>query len=196
MLLSNGKKIILRPQTDIEDVAKVAQTLKKRAKDFIGKNATFSVHEEPFQHISNDSDLEWNELKQLCIPDMEIQFRAIGNDKVRMPEARLKEVKFKFTLEEKNEIAIKFCNAQFEKEQLEAEAKEVAKEFKTKINEYEQAISELSTKYREGSEYRTIECDVHLDFEGGVKIYTDIASGEVVHSEPLTIEDQQLKIEF
>lgn len=196
MLVSNGKKLLQFPQVEAEKLEETAKLLKKRAKDVLGINAKFPIKEDPFPHIINQDELEWKELKQICMPDLDLQFRAIGPEKVQMPETRHKDIKYQFTLEEKNQIADQFCNAQYDKEKEEAEAKRIAKEFKQAIDALEAQISELSMKHRQGYEMRTIECNLHLDFENGVRIYTDINSEEIMHTGPMTIEDKQLKIEF
>jgi len=196
MLVTNGKRIVLLPRDEAE-LEKVAATLKKRAKDVLGvKNAKFAIVEDPFPHIVNENEFTFAELKQLCVPDIDLQFRAIGNERVQLPDTKMKDIKHVYSPDEKMQIADDFCNAQYEKETVEAEAKAEAKKFKQQIDKFETQISDLSTKHRQGYEMQNVECHLHLDFENEVRVYTDKETGDILSTEPLLPTDRQMRIEF
>lgn len=196
MLVTNGKKIVSFPKND-EELESTSKLLKKRAKDVLGISAKFEIKtDEHYSYISNDKELSFQDLKQLCIPDIDIQFRAIGNESVQLPETKMKDIKHTFSQEEKMQIADEFCNAQYDKEIEEAEAKAVAKQFKSKIDALETKISELSTKHRQGYEMRNVETLLHLDFESNTRVYTDKETGDVLFTENMQPQDKQMRISF
>lgn len=197
MLVTNGKKITNFP-TNADELEKMGAELKKRAKDVLGVKIKFEFKDEPFPYLELDekTHLTYQELRQLCVPDIDLQLRGFGNERIQMPETKTKDIKYVFTDDEKRDLADKFCNAQYDLEQVSQEAKSVAKTYKSKIDNLETEISELSAKHRQGYEIRTIETNLHLDFESNLRIYTDKETGDIVHQEPLEAKDKQLKIEF
>lgn len=196
MLVTNGKKIVLLPH-DSERMQQIAKDLKSKAKDVLGiKSAKFSMHEEPYPHLINEEDLSFQDIKKLCFGVIDVQFRAIGNESIQMPETKMKDIKHIFSPEEKANIAESFCNEQYELEKVTAEAKAVAKNYKSTIDAHAGSIAELSAKHRQGYEIRNTECHLHLDFETNVRIYTDVETGDVLHTEPMEPVDRQMRIEF
>lgn len=196
MLVTNGKKIVLLPHNS-ERMQEIAKELKSKAKDVLGiKSAKFSMHEEPYPHLINEEDLSFQDLKKLCFGSIDIQFRAIGNESVQMPETKMKDIKHVFSPEEKANLAESFCNEQYELEKVTAEAKAVAKQYKQTIDAHAASIAESSTKHRQGYEIRNVECHLHLDFETNVRVYTDVETGDVLHTEAMEPGDRQMRIEF
>lgn len=193
MLITNGSKIVTIPSNmgDLEDIQK---TLKSRAKDRLGIKSKFPIIEDKFPYI--ESDISFEDLKQVCSPDIDVQFRAIGPEKVQLPTTRMKDIKHVFSPEEKQVIADNLCNIMYEKEKLEAEAKSVAKDYKTRIDVMETSMSDLGLKHRQGYEQQSVECNLHLDFENKTRIYTDLNSTDVLSVEPLEPSDYQLKLDF
>jgi len=119
MLITNGKKLVV-PNNDIARLEELAKTLKGRAKDVLGvAKAKFTLQEEPFPHLINENEFSFAELKQMCLPDIDLQFRAIGNERVQMPDKKMKDIRHTFTPEEKAQIADQFCDLQSEKEKTE-----------------------------------------------------------------------------
>lgn len=191
MLVTNGKKIIAFPAQDLEELSLM---LKKRAKDVLGIKAKFAVKSEPYEHIENE--IEFDELKKITFPDIDVQFRAIGDEKVQMPQTVIKDIKHTYAPEEKQLLADSFVNIQYEKEQVEKEAKEVAKGYKQKIDQMENQISDLASKHRQGYEIISLECNLHLDFENKNRVYTELDSKELLSVEPLEPKDYQMKMDF
>ena len=196
MLVTNGQKIVTIPHNE-EELERISKLLVKRAKDVLGiSKVKFKVQTEPFPHISNESELTIAQLKQMGTPDMDIQFRAIGKEKIQHPEIKMMDIKHTFSDEEKAKIADDLCNTMYEIEQEEAAKKSVMDDFKQKIGSLETKSKTLADKHRSGFEIRTMECNLHLDFEKGVRIYTAKDTDEMVHTEPMEPKDYQMKIEF
>lgn len=198
MLITNGKKIVLLPDNP-EQLNELAKDLKKRAKDVLSKKAKFEVKEDDngkFTYIENTDELEFDELRQICLPDLDLKFRAIGVERVQMPKKKLKTIRHEFTHEEKEQIADLICNTQQEKEKLEDEKKAANKHFSSQIEKLEGTISNNAKMHRQGYELQDKECYLHLDFETKARIYTDIETGDILHSEPMVSEDFQMMINF
>lgn len=196
MLITNGKKIVTLPH-DPDKLQEIADTLKKRAKDNLGlKGVKFELQTEPFPHLLNVKELSFEELQAICKPDMDIQFRAIGDERVQLPAKKIKDIKHTFNDEEKMKIADNLCDTQFEKEKVEAEKKDVVKQYSQRIEGMETSISELANKHRQGYEIRTETVFLHLDFENKVRVYTHVETGAILHQEPLEAIDYQMRIEW
>lgn len=193
MLVTNGTKIVTIP-SDAAELENMASTLKKRAKDVLGIKAKFEVVDKPFMHIT--SEIEFEDLKKICFPDIDVQFRAIGSESVQMPTTTIKDIKHTYTAEEKQVLADNFVNIQYEKEALEREAKESAKGYKAQIDKMEGQISDLAAKHRQGYETQSQECNLHLNFETGMRVYTALNSNEILATEPMEPKDYQMRIEF
>jgi len=197
MLVTNGKKILLFPQNE-EEMQKTAEMLRKKAKDIMGvAKAKFPIIDgPPYTYIENSNGFTFAELKTMCGFDVDIQFRAIGPETVQMPDTRMKDIKHTYSPEEKQVIADNLVNTMYDKEKLEAEAKAIAKDYKSRIDQMETQMSDLGLKHRQGYEMKTKECHVHFDFENNVKIYTDKETEEVYATEPMEPKDYQTKLEF
>ena len=195
-IFTNGSKIVIAQNNDPATHEELAKNLKVRAKDVLAKKAKFSIGEEPMLHIANVDGLSFEDLKMMCQPDIAVEFRAFGNEKVMLPSETNKDIKHEFSAEEKASIASKMADAQLEKEKTEAEKKAANAGFKEALDTVENSIIELAGKYRQGYEWQTMRCHQHFDFETGNKIFTDIDSGEILHSQPLEKKDFQLRLEF
>ncbi len=198
MLITNGKKIVLLPDNP-EQLNELAKDLKKRAKDVLSKKAKFEVKEDEngkFTYIENTDEFTFDELRQICLPDLDLKFRAIGVERVQMPTKKLKTIRHEFTHEEKEQIADLICNTQQEKEKLEDEKKAANKHFSSQIEKLEGTISNNAKMHRQGYELQDKECYLHLDFETKARIYTDIETGDILHSEAMVSEDFQMMINF
>lgn len=195
-IFTNGKRIVIAANNDPATYEEVAKNLKVRAKDVLARKAKFAISEEPMLHIENVDEINFNDLKTMCLPDIAVEFRAFGSEKVMLPEEKTKDIRHDFTAEEKVQMASKLCDTQAEKEKEEAEKKSVMQGYKERIETMENTITELAGKYRQGYEWQTRRTNLHLDFETGNRIYTDLETGEILHSEPLERKDFQMKLEF
>jgi len=192
MLVTNGKRIVVIPNTG--ETEEIQKKLKQRAKDNLGSKAKFTIKEDPYEYM--ECDVTFEELKKIAYPDMDVQFRALGAESVMKPETVIRDIKHVYDQGEKEVIANELCNIQYDKEQKEAEAKAEAKKFKNDIDKMETKISDLASRHRQGYEMKSTECNLHLDFENGNRVYTDLDSKETLHIEPLRPEDYQLKLDF
>lgn len=196
MLVTNGKKIVLLPydETKLQDIAK---TLSKRAKDVLGLNKVkFEFFNSPYPYLENTKEFSFDELKKLCVPDMDIQFRALGPEKVQLPSVKIKDIRHEFTVDEKTLLATTICEAQADKEKTETAKALANKGYKEQLDSLEATISESSKKYREGYEIQSREVHLHLDFENKVRVYTDKDTGAILHTEELQPQDYQTKLEL
>lgn len=196
MLVTNGTRIVVLPY-DADKLEEVKKALTKRAKDVLGVNkAKFELLETPYPHLTNASEFSFEELKQLCVPDMDLQFRALGTERVQLPTKKLKDIRHEFTTDEKVTLATTMAEAQAEKEKQESEKSQINKQYKERIDGLELTISENGKKYREGYEIQTRETNLHLDFENKVRVYTDINDGSILHQEALETSDYQMRLEL
>lgn len=199
MLVTNGNKILLFPQ-DLDKLNQLCVDLKKRAKDVlsVGK-AKFEVKEDENNHymyIANIQGFTYEELRQICMPDLDLKFRAIGTERVQMPTTKLKTIRHQFTEEEKAKLADELCDKQYDKEKLEDEKKATNKKFAQEIEVLENIISGNAKLHRQGYELQEREANLHLDFENKCRVYTDVNNDDVLLTEPMEPQDFQMQIEF
>lgn len=82
------------------------------------------------------------------------------------------------------------------KKEIEAEKKEVANTYKTKIAEQELAIDKVSNLLRVGYEIRPFQCYLVKNFEDGRREYYEFGTDRLVDTEPLNAADYQTEIDM
>lgn len=102
--------------------------------------------------------------------------------------------KYEFSEQEKKEIASKMAEATTKAQELEIEKKEVAATIKARIETNAKELHEFGKQYRDGYEWRSIECRREYDdIEGVVRTYRK-DTGEVVEERAMTASERQQEI--
>ena len=112
-----------------------------------------------------------------------------------MPEEKKKPglvyARYVFTADELTAIATELSRKVLEQAAAEDEKKSIISSFKAKADELAASVNKLSENYRNGYDYRNIECELKLDFNLKLRRYFNIDTGETVKEEPLREEDYQ-----
>ena len=102
--------------------------------------------------------------------------------------------KYEFDEKEKREIAAQMAEASAKSQDLEIEKKEVAATIKARIETNTKELHELGKQYRDGYEWRSLECRREYDYEGGmVRVYRK-DTGEIVEERGMTTSERQPEI--
>lgn len=96
-----------------------------------------------------------------------------------------------FDAQELNDIARQMAHRLQDIEQKEAEKKSINSQLKADIDSLQAQVSKLLECYRSGYEYRSVVCEVELDFDAKVRRYRSIETKEYISEEPLRSEDYQ-----
>lgn len=97
----------------------------------------------------------------------------------------------KFTKEEIDSKSAEVVRKFKEKAQLTKEKQAAVSEFKSKMDECEKRIGQLTDEVSSGKERVTRTCDAVLDYNTGIKTY--FYEGEIVGSKKLTRADYQVR---
>ena len=104
---------------------------------------------------------------------------------------------YRFTEEEKAEVASSLAQANQSRAELEEKKAQVMAEFKSQITATEAIIAKESRRYNNGYEYRDIECSIALDSpKAGLKTIVRLDTGEFVRQVEMSAEDRQKTLEF
>ena len=102
--------------------------------------------------------------------------------------------KYVFDEQEKQQIAAQMAEATTKSQTLEIEKKEVAATIKARIETNNKEMIELGKQYRDGYEWRSIECRREYDYDGGtVSVYRK-DTGELVEERGMTTSERQPEI--
>jgi hypothetical protein len=82
------------------------------------------------------------------------------------------------------------------KKEIEAEKKEVANTYKTKIAEQELAIDKASNLLRVGYEHRPFQCYLVKNFDEAKRQYFEFGTDKLIDTEPLNAADYQTEMEI
>ena len=102
--------------------------------------------------------------------------------------------KYIFNDDERAELSSNMADKQLEKENLESEKQSVNKDFGQRIGGAEQEISSLAQYLRQGYKMKIYEAKVNLNFGLGRREYINVATGEILKTEPLTEDDKQARL--
>lgn len=100
----------------------------------------------------------------------------------------------KFTADELQQMKENLSNESIEKNDLELELKEIAKDLNDKIKGKKKSIKVILHNLKHKAEYVNEECCVELDNVSGYAIYFSAETGEEVGRRPLTPEERQTTI--
>ena len=102
-------------------------------------------------------------------------------------------VKYVFTSTEKVKIAASMVEYMGRFDDVTAEAKTIAAQYKSKLSTIAADIRELRNAYRDGFEMRHMDCDVYFDFDDGIVRYFRIdtlAPADPVKERGMTYDEQ------
>ena len=105
-----------------------------------------------------------------------------------------KTLKYNFSGDEKKELAAQMSEASAKEEDLEVEKREVSADIKARIETTTRTRRDLAKKYRDGYEWRPIECEIDRDFEHGVVRVIRTDTGEEVEERKMTNAERQQEI--
>jgi len=97
--------------------------------------------------------------------------------------------KYGFSSDELVQITFDLANKCQEKDTIEDEKKSITSSLTSQVASVQAEINRLSTNYRQGYEYRNIECEIVLDEIHKIRKYLSVATGLVVKEEPFLSED-------
>ena len=115
-----------------------------------------------------------------------------------IPEIRKENInlQYRFSPEELQTLGKDLAEAQIQSQQLEADRKRVADEWKARISAKEAEIASLSNKVSSGYEYRDIPCEITIGEPVGKKTARRLDTGEVVWVRDPTEGERQRTLEF
>lgn len=102
--------------------------------------------------------------------------------------------KYKFTDQEKQEIASGMSQAVLDLQEAEDRMKEIKADFKSQIESHQAAINRAATRLNNGYEMRDIKCTVELDFTAGTVRYIRTDTFETAKTREMTDDDRQGKL--
>jgi len=104
-------------------------------------------------------------------------------------------LKYKFSEEEKREIASGMAAHITAKEESEEEKKVVMGQFKNRIDGFEAHISAAAAKINSGYEMRQIECEMIPNISAKQWEITRKDTGVVIRTQKMTDDERQMKID-
>jgi hypothetical protein len=110
-----------------------------------------------------------------------------------MIKKELHAIRYSFSKDELAEKSTQLADACGEKARLTEEKKSVVSDFKAKIDAKESIIGMLSNHITSGYEIKTVECEVEVDYDKGLKRY--FYQGVLYDTRPLGDEERQLPLE-
>lgn len=102
--------------------------------------------------------------------------------------------KYKFTPEELDQKSKQLAKACEDRNALEDQKKSVMSDFKAKIDQKAAEINILSGHINSGYEYVTKTCNVHYDFDKGIKTYAH--GDQIVGTVKMVASDYQLNADL
>ena len=196
MLITNGRIIII-PNNDIDELERLISIIRANARNiFNDKKIKFTYSDDPYPHFKNDAGLDFDQLQEACRPEIDLQFRAIGEESIILPGLKPKEIKHVFSEEEKMDLGEKMANALKLVQDIESEKKAEMAEFKARIEAAEQDVYEAGDAWRNGYEMRQMDVQVTIDYIARKKYYVDPNTGNVLATEDLEPEDWQMQMKF
>lgn len=111
-------------------------------------------------------------------------------------EVFAKEVRYRFSKDELQDMAQEMAEAVSRLDNLEEELQEVRAGFKEKMAKAQKTIKQAAAKIRSGWELRTIECRLEKEFANNtVRIYRQ-DTGELVEERAMTAQERQQELFF
>jgi hypothetical protein len=106
----------------------------------------------------------------------------------------IEQCKYIFTETELQEFAESMARKVAEMELLEDQKKEVAQQFKSKLDGLQNEIKRLAKYVRNRYDYRETECELLFDYEDNEVRYIRMDTGEVHRVRDMTAAEKQMKL--
>jgi len=101
------------------------------------------------------------------------------------------EAKYEFNDDEKKEIATHLAQCQIELQEADEQRRSILAGVSDKIKRTKLDITRLSRQYRDGYEFREVECNVFYDYEKKEKTYRSKDEGTIIDRRPFAPGDEQ-----
>jgi hypothetical protein len=98
------------------------------------------------------------------------------------------------TRSEVEERADKLARLVKDRDAIDAERKQVARDYKTRMDDLSKEIGQLSEQVRSKREWRDVECTKERNEERGTVDFVRVDTGEVVESRALHPDERQVKL--
>lgn len=197
MLLYTNTKVIIDPEGNNDNLEQAIAQIRTNARKQLKNNKIkFTFSDEGFPHFKNDNNLTFDQLMEVCQPDHELQFRAIGDESVELPMLRIKTIKHEFNEDERDQLATEMADAIDQADKIEANKKASASEFKAQLEIQQNLAREAGYKYRSGHELKDMEVKVSIDYNLKEKYYYDPKDGKLLETLSLEPADYQMLMKF
>lgn len=103
-------------------------------------------------------------------------------------------IKYFFSEEEKQNIAIDMAQKVAELQQTEDNKKAIMSDYKSQIDGIQANVNLAATKLNNGYEMRTIKCEMVPNWEGKVWEFIRVDTGEIAKTKKMTSDDLQMQI--
>ncbi len=130
---------------------------------------------------------------EICL-NPEIKLRSFNGESLKLQAKHNVEIKHIFTVDEMIELRDDLAKTVLELESQKTRKAQIVKQYNAKIEELDDHLSATAHTVNQGYEYRTVDCDVVLDFESKKRLYVDPSSGLVAKTEDLRSTDYQLTL--
>ena len=104
-------------------------------------------------------------------------------------------VKYRFTENEKKEIASEMAQKVSELQQAEDDKKAIMSDFKSKIDGIQANVNNAATKLNSGYEMRSVKCEIMPNWAKKVWEYIREDNGTVAREKAMTADDLQMQFE-
>ena len=104
-------------------------------------------------------------------------------------------VKYKFSEDEKKEIAAEMAQKVSELQQAEDDKKAIMSDFKSKIDGIQANVNNAATKLNSGYEMRSIKCEIVPRWDEKVWEHIREDTKTVARTKPMTADDLQMQLE-
>lgn len=197
MFVTNGKVFTTRDQNDLESLKKFAEQVFEE----FSSSRNLETPLEPMDYYQETPKYAcFRYAEGMTLTDL---FEA-GADYValeaedRVEKREKQQVLFKhmFTAEEHHNNAEMLASVIIERRQIKNEAKEIASQYKARIDEKDAQTDKYSNMVSNGYEMREEECRVFMNFQDNMKEFVSTKTNQIVKTEPLSHEDKQLFIQF
>ena len=181
MLITNGRRIV-HHKGDLQELEKQVIEVQRNVRELVNPDILFEFVAKPFPHYAVPVEqISYDQLRSSCSAlGIDLQFRAIGEEEITLPGLRVKEYKHFFTQEERLKMGAEFADLDKKLLEVETRKKLAMAAFKEEIEDIQVQISNIAANLREGSQSKTKQVLVTLDYVNGTRTYTDPDTEEIV----------------
>lgn len=193
MFYTNGKIVVHENHDEIE-LIEALNMLEEYSRTYLGNTISLSIvrdsEERKYPHVVLPDTYTFDRINEAL--DGNASLKSLGDESIMLPHVKNIEVKHEYTMEEKNEIAEQIAQEVSELNATEEAKKQIASEYKAKIDKLKSSINEKATAVNHGYEYRHYDCKVIVNFDTNEKYYVN--RDEVVKTSPLDKSDKQMQM--